>query len=473
MEAATAVPSVLARARAGRFERECEQLRPLGEAFVLRRFGNAMNRADAEDAVAEVLVRLHRMSEAGRPPQNLRATFFASVRNQAIDQLRSRAARPTVELEAAGQAHSPEPAPSEWAENREDAARLQEALGRMRANYREAIMLRFGLGLTVPEIAKHCDISLPAAKKLVLRATAQARKRMQAVEGCDFCPEMRELARRAVLEKELSGVGEEQELVLLRAHVSHCGSCKSFVATLHGHLHDLGAAAVFGLAGAERFNAHLGLLDGFGHWGGAALDGLQAGGARARHLAYKAGGVFSNSDGSPAGALTSTGQKIAAVCTTGAATTATCLLAGTVGPGIATPSGAPAEPVRPAAQVREQVPPGPTTVPEPPAAPVSAPANPDPESSTVEATAAPAPSQPVETPEPTVTAAPETSEPPRPEYGIEGTSTPSPTPEPAPARAAPTPARSAGGSGGAEAGGDVPAATGNAGSSGSGVGFHG
>ena len=471
MEAAAAGPTPLARARADRFERECERLRPLGEAYVLRRFGHSMNCADAEDAVAEVLVRLHRMAVAGTPPQNLRATFFASVRNQAIDQLRSRAAHPTVGLEAAAEAPAPGPPPSEWAEGREDAARLQEALGRMRGNYREAIMLRFGLGLTVPEIAEHCQISLPAAKKLVLRATAQARKRMQAVEDCDFCPEMRHLARRAVLDGELSGVGEERELDLLRAHLSHCGSCKSFVATLHGHLHDLGAAAVFGVAGADRISGHLGILDSLGHWGGAALDGVQGGGARLRHVAYKAGGVLSGSDGSPAGALLTTSQKIAALCTAGAATTATCLLTGAVGPGIATPAQAPAQPERPAAQVRELTPPEPSSPPEPVPTPAPAEAQAEPPvAQKPDPAPVSAPSQAVEAPESNASPTPQVSEPPPSEFGIEGTSTPTPAPapEPAPAPAAPTTARSAGGS---ESAAQAPAAGG--GSSGSGVGFHG
>ena len=83
------------------FERECERLRPLGEAYVLRRFGGQLNHADAEDAVAEVLIRLHQRAAQGETPENLRAAFFTSVRNAAIDQLRARGARPTVALDAA------------------------------------------------------------------------------------------------------------------------------------------------------------------------------------------------------------------------------------------------------------------------------------------------------------------------------------------------------------------------------------
>ena len=102
--AATILRELPSRRRAAAFERECERLRPLGEAYVLRRFGPSLSRADAEDAVAEVLIRLHRRMEDGEAPRNLRAAFFTSVRNAAVDQLRSRAARPTAPLEAAASA---------------------------------------------------------------------------------------------------------------------------------------------------------------------------------------------------------------------------------------------------------------------------------------------------------------------------------------------------------------------------------
>lgn len=475
MEAASAVSSISARLRAGSFERDCEHLRPLGEAYLLRRFGGSLNRADAEDAVSEVLIRLHRMAAAGRPPSNLRATFFASVRNQGIDQLRSRAAKPTVALEAAADAPAIAAAPAAWAESREDAARLQEALGRMRGNYREAILLRFGLGMTVPEIATHLQISLPAAKKLVLRATAQARKRMVAIDAAEFCPEMRDQARRSLLERHLSGLASEEEAKLLRSHFSHCGSCKSFLANLHDSMHELGTAAVFGLGAGDRLGVHLGLLGHLGRWAGGALEGAQAGGDRLRHLAYKAGGAFSGSDAGPAGALMSTGQKIAAICTAGAATTATCLLTGAVGPGL----GASAPPVeaqpRPAAHVKQlsESPEAPqpeqisTPTPAPEPTPQPAP-EPTPESTPATSTpgepSAPAAATPVQSSE--TTPAPS-------EFGIE--SNPPSSSAPSEAASPPASARGTGGSSGGEFGssGSAESAPSHESGAGAGVGFHG
>lgn len=355
--------SVAARLRARGLERELAALRPLGEAYALRRFGDSLSRADAEDAVAEVVIRLHRRIEAGKAPDNLRAAFFTSVRNAAIDQLRSRAARPTVALDAAAELAAPLATPAERAEGREDAARLQEALARMRGNYREAIMLRFGLGMTVPEMASHLGISLPAAKKLVLRATKQVRLRMEEIEGAHFCDQMREIARDSLAERHAAGLAEEAEAVVLQAHFSHCGSCRAFLARLHDSAHELGSAALLGLLGGAPLHGRLGPLARLGHWAEATLGSAQAGAARVRHVAYKAGGAFSAPDAGSAGALVGASQKVAAICATGAVSAATCVLGAGLSPGVASTdppprpaSAAQAAPAAPAAEAQSPLP---------------------------------------------------------------------------------------------------------------------
>jgi RNA polymerase sigma factor (sigma-70 family) len=438
MEAASAIRALPEQLRSRRFARDCEQLRPLGEAYVLRRFGGSLGRADAEDAVADVLIRLHRRMAEGRPPDNLRAAFFTSCRNAAIDQLRARSVRPTVTLEAAADAPSEAAIPAERAESREDAVRLQEALGRMRGNYREAILLRFGLGLTVPEIAEHLQISLPAAKKLVLRATAQVRKRLESIEGREFCPEMRHLAQRALFEKEACGLTSEAEAKVLHAHFEHCGPCRSFLASLHGGLHELGGGMlVAGSAGAQ-LSGKVGVADHLARWAGDAAHGVQAGIAKARLTAFKATGALQPGGDGTAGALAGTGQKIAAVCTAGAATTATCLATGIVGPGLgvsAPPVHHDPQPAR-VKQISELAPPSaepvvPEATPEPEPTPAPEP-EPAPQSSSESSASSPAPEPSPETPAQQSGA----------EFGIESAPAPEPAPEPAPAAPAPAPAPS-------------------------------
>jgi RNA polymerase sigma factor (sigma-70 family) len=484
MEVATAVRALPAQRRVRTFERDCERLRPLGEAFVLRRFGGSLNRADAEDAVSEVLIRLHKRVAEGRAPTNLRAAFFTSVRNAAIDQLRSRAAKPTVALEAAAEAASESASPVECAESREDAVRLQEALQRMRGNYREAIVLRFGLGLTVPEISRHLKISLPAAKKLVLRATQQVKKRLESIEGAEFCPEMRDMARKSLFEKEACGMASEAEGEILRRHFEHCGSCKSFLANLHQTLHEFGSLALVGATAGDHITNKVGLVDHLVHWIDGAARSAETGAGKMRLAAYKASGAFSSADGATAGALAGTSQKVIAICTAGAATTATCLATGVVGPGVGITAPA-AKSQEPAAKVKtvDESPapapapepilePAPEPAPEPEPAPVSDKPSHDqqsspsksPDASSSESAAAPAPVEQSHS-----------------EFGIEGGSSPAPAPAPAPAPS-PSPAPSSGSSlsgsgsgGGGGSGGSTSSGGGSGGASSGGgsIGFDG
>jgi RNA polymerase sigma factor (sigma-70 family) len=277
-----------------------------------------------------VIIRLHRQAAAGKAPDNLRAAFFTSVRNAAVDQLRSRAARPTVDLAAAAGTPVDAPTPDQRAELQEDSMRLQEALGRMRSNYREAIMLRFGLGLTVPQIAEQLQISLPAAKKLVLRSTAQARKRLEAIDGTEFCQEMREFAHRALIDKQVSDLCDEEELELLKAHFAHCGSCRSFVTSLRRGVHEFGS----GLLLAGFASKHVGFSLPLGAWFEELRHGGQVLVERGRLLAFRASGGLQPDNGAGAGAFAGAGQKIAAICTVGAASAATCVATGIVGPGL-------------------------------------------------------------------------------------------------------------------------------------------
>jgi len=453
MEALT-LRSFPLRGRARSPEHELQDLRPLGEAYLIRRFGNSLNRADAEDAVADVVIRLHKRIESGRPPDNLRAAFFTSVRNAAIDQLRSRNAKPTVALAAVADAAAEDVSPVERAESHEDSVRLQEALARMRGNYRETILLRFGVGMTVPEIAERLEISLPAAKKLVLRATEQARKRLAAIQAADFCPEMQELARRAVFDKEAAGVAEESEQRILRAHVSHCGSCKAFLAELHRNLHELGGTMLLAGTGGVGVEHRLSMADDLSRWFTQASDSAHAAVARVRLAGFKMTGAFQGGDGATAGALGSTAQKVAAVCGAATATTATCIATGIVGPGVGglgVDHSTPEHPPRPAPIEK-------TTAEEVPAPVASA----QPEGGAEPATPAPvadAPASGKEESSPESAAPvsePAPSETSSEEFGFESSapqpaeSAPAPEPAPPPTTSAPSASTGGGGGGGGE-----------------------
>lgn len=464
MEAASAASGISGRLRAHRLERELERLRPLGEAYLLRRFAGRIGHADAEDAVAEAVARLHRAIVGGTVPESLRAMFFASAHNAALDILRAHRRRPTAPLEAAdGAAGDPESRPPEWAESREASVRLQEMLARMRAKHGEALMLHYGLGMTVPQVADHLGISRPAAKKRMLRAVREARERMAEIEGAEVCPQMRSLAWRSMFDKQASGLATEAEAEALRAHFAHCGACRSFLATLRDALHELGGAALAGLSAGEGVGAHDGIAAQLGQWAGGAAHGLEAGVEKARQLALRAAGPLSPGEGA-AGALLGTGQKVAAICGAAGAATATCLLTGAVGPGLGA-SAAPSQAEQPTPQVR------PAAAPAPPSQPAPEPTQSAPEQRAPEPAPAPEP-RPEQTPStveeatpaPATPAAPP-PEPPPSEFGLEGGRSGSAASEPA----APSAPEAGGEFGGGATGGARPGGSGAS----PGVGFQG
>src|SRR5262249_13695113 len=110
---------------------ELVRLRPFAEAYLMRNFGEQLAHADVEDAVSEVTLRLHRQASPVRESDNPQAPSLTASRNAAIDRLRRRARKPTVEIEAAHDAVAELPAPADLAERREASARIREVLLRV------------------------------------------------------------------------------------------------------------------------------------------------------------------------------------------------------------------------------------------------------------------------------------------------------------------------------------------------------
>jgi hypothetical protein len=190
-------------------------------------------------------------------------------------------------------------------------------------------MLRFGAGMTVPEVAARMQVTQPAAKNVIARATEQARRHFEAIEARRFCPEIQHLVRASLLDSEPADLAEESERRTLHAHLEHCGGCKSFLADLHRNLNELGSGALV----AANLTQHAAPLAHLARWLDHAVQALHGGAAKARLTAYRLGGAL-NGDAAPGGALAGTTQKALAVCGAATATTATCLASGLVGPGI-------------------------------------------------------------------------------------------------------------------------------------------
>jgi RNA polymerase sigma-70 factor (ECF subfamily) len=116
------------------------------------------DRTLAEDLAQEGFVRAFARLKTYDPQRRFSAWFFQVLHNVAVDHLR-RKRLDTVSLDTlqeGGYAGPPTPSsssPEAEAERRSLAAALADALGRVRFEYREAIVLKYQQGLAVEEIA--------------------------------------------------------------------------------------------------------------------------------------------------------------------------------------------------------------------------------------------------------------------------------------------------------------------------------
>lgn len=314
-------------------ERELETLRPLGQRYVRAHFGPGLSPHDAEDVVSDVVAKLYFRLERGKEANNLNALFFTSVHNASVDLVRRRRRRPEVAIEAAADEESAAPEPVDRALATDTGALVREVLARIRPRYREALALRFGLGLNTVEIAQHQGISVTAAKKLVNRAAHETESELARLHEGERCPEAQDLIRQGVFSRTITEGPAAAQMDQLQRHLAHCGPCKSFLSQLRG-LHELAGTALVTGSAADVVSRQTGIAQHLSTWAGQLTDAGHAAADRARFAALRAGQHLTASDGASAGAITGTAKQITAICATGAAA-ATCLTTGVVGPGIA------------------------------------------------------------------------------------------------------------------------------------------
>lgn len=117
---------------------------------------------DAEDAVQQALLSLIKNFSFIKTlsTEKMRAYIFTTVERKAIDI--SRQERRPEELHEEFEKGLEIPPPCESV--------LADALAKLPARYREAIMLRFDLGYTTKEVAQFFNLSQDSAQKMIWRA---------------------------------------------------------------------------------------------------------------------------------------------------------------------------------------------------------------------------------------------------------------------------------------------------------------
>jgi len=171
-------PSLLARVAAGEQAAVRACLAQFGGLVwsIARRF----EADDAEDAVQEIFFDLWKSAGSYDPRLGSEATFVATItRRRLIDRRRTRRRRPTatepiadVELEAPGAA------PDASAE----AAKAANALGQLRPEQRQVLVLATAHGMSHGEIAAHTGMPLGTVKAHVRRGLISIRNALLGVQ---------------------------------------------------------------------------------------------------------------------------------------------------------------------------------------------------------------------------------------------------------------------------------------------------
>jgi RNA polymerase sigma-70 factor (ECF subfamily) len=142
--------------------------------FLVYRTGD---RALAEDVLATAFERALRARRRFDRRKASEKTWLYAI---ALNCLKDDARRRSAEARALESAVVFSAEPGAWTGAVEDRELLAAALGELAPQEREAVALRFGADLTVPEIARLLDVSLTTAEGRVYRALRKLRERLDA-----------------------------------------------------------------------------------------------------------------------------------------------------------------------------------------------------------------------------------------------------------------------------------------------------
>ncbi|MBI1798418.1 MAG: RNA polymerase sigma factor, partial [Candidatus Eisenbacteria bacterium] len=176
--------SLIARLRARDLDALGELYRELGGAMLTLARSLLRDRDQADDVVADALVRVQEAAPGFRGERGLRTWVLRIVANRAKDALRRRRfeggriedANP---LEAAGLIVNPLPEWDEALDRNVRLAALERALESLPIEQRQAVVLKERIGLSVLETAKVLGISESAVKSRLFRARAALLERFR------------------------------------------------------------------------------------------------------------------------------------------------------------------------------------------------------------------------------------------------------------------------------------------------------
>ena len=202
----------------------------------------------AEDLVQETLLRGLQRADTFRGEASLTTWLHRILHNLAVDQFRQDREDATGEVEREVEekwhAHDYTVDAAVVIERAEARAELQDALVRLPAIYRTAVVLHDAEGMTVAEIADVQGIGLPAAKQrlrrgrmMLVSALARGSERRDALQGVP----LRCWDARSKVSDYLDDELDDPDRMLVERHLQVCPTCPPLYAGLVGARDALGA----------------------------------------------------------------------------------------------------------------------------------------------------------------------------------------------------------------------------------------
>ncbi|MBI4499529.1 MAG: sigma-70 family RNA polymerase sigma factor [Gemmatimonadetes bacterium] len=139
---------------------------------------------DAADVIQESLVRAFRFLNRCQDPANFKAWLFRIVSNQCKTYVTRGARRRTLPLEAGAEVTAPDD-PAHEASVADLQRRVRRALLDLPTDQREALLLKYVEGLSLPEMAEVLNVSVPALKMRLLRGRENLRDKLEGLLAWD------------------------------------------------------------------------------------------------------------------------------------------------------------------------------------------------------------------------------------------------------------------------------------------------
>jgi RNA polymerase sigma-70 factor (family 1) len=163
-----------------------EQIWPIKDRLYRLALRLVNDRAEAEDVVQEVMIKLWRQGQELHLVQNLEAWCFRLTRNLALDKLKGGYQKRRVALPESLRDSPSAQRPDQQLEWKDTYEHIQQVIRSLPEQHRLVVHLRDIEGLSYQEIADALDMSMPQVKTNLFRARQVLRKSLQnrSAHGC-------------------------------------------------------------------------------------------------------------------------------------------------------------------------------------------------------------------------------------------------------------------------------------------------